>query len=286
MTRPLQLAPAPRRVSTALRLRLLFGGVLNTIGWAITCFGMIFVWVFVGNSELTTLGKFSGGLGGVSAFVTAVEATAMSENDSKVHAVHYEFEVDDRRLSGTSYTTRGVPAEGARVDVEYVVADPSISRIQGMRTAPFPAAVAFVWLFPLIGIGFVAFGLRSGRNAIALLVHGEHARGRLVAKEATNTTVNNQRVFKLTFEFEDGSGATHKAVVRSHLLADLEDEETEALMYDPHRDAAVLLDALPGRPQTDAEGGFDTARPGVACAVLILPILAVVGNGIAYVVTR
>lgn len=286
MTRPLQLAPAPRRVSTPLRLRLLFGGVLNTIGWAITCFGMIFVWVFVSNSELTTLGKFAGDLGGVSAFVTEVRATSMSENDSKVHAVRYEFEVDDRRLSGTSYTTRRVPAEGAKVDVEYVVADPSMSRIKGMRSAPFSAAVAFVWIFPLIGLAFVAFGLRSGRTAIRLLEHGEHARGRLVAKEGTNTTVNNQRVFKVTFEFEDASGATHKAVVRSHRLAELEDEDTEELMYDPHRDVAVVLDALQGRPEVDAEGGFDTGRPGVALAVLILPVLAVVGNVAAYVLTR
>lgn len=286
MTRPLQLAPAPRRVSTPLRLRLLFGGVLNTIGWAMTCFGMIFVWAFVSNSELTALGKFAGDLGGVSAFVTAVEATSMSENDSKVHAVHYEFEVDDRRLSGTSYTTLGVPAEGARVEVEYVVADPSMSRIKGMRTAPFSAAVAFVWIFPLIGLAFVAFGVRSGRNAVRLLEHGEHARGRLVAKERTNTTINNQRVMKLTFEFEDASGATHKAVARSHRLAELEDEATEELMYDPHRDAAVLLDALPGRPEIDAEGGFDTARPGVAIAVLILPVLTVVGNLAVYALTR
>lgn len=286
MTRPLQLAPAPRRVSTLLRLRLLFGGVLNTIGWAITCFGMIFVWVFVSNSELATLGKFSGDLGGVSAFVTAVEATSMSENNTNVQVVRYEFEVDDRRLSGASYATRGLPAVGARVDVEYVVADPAMSRIKGMRTAPFSAAVAFVWLFPLVGIGFVAFGLRAARNAVRLLEHGEHARGRLVAKEATSVTVNNQRVFRLTFEFEDASGATHKAVLRSHRLADLEDEETEDLMYDPQRDAAVVLDALPGRPAIAADGGFDTAGPGVAIAVLILPGLAVVGNVVAYALTR
>lgn len=286
MTRPLQLAPAPRRVSTPLRLRLLFGGVSNTIGWAMTCVGMLFVWVFVSNSELTTLGRFSGDVVGVSGFVTAVEATSMTEDDARVHRVRYEFEVDDRPRSGASYTTHGVPAEGARVEVEYVVADPSMSRIKGMRTAPFSAAVAFVWIFPLIGLAFVAFGLRSGRNAVRLLEHGEHARGRLVAKEETNTTVNNQRVFKLTFEFEDAGGATHRAVARSHRVAALEDEDTEELMYDPHRDAAVVLDALQGRPEIDADGGFDTARPGVAIAVLILPALAVVGNVAAYVLTR
>jgi hypothetical protein len=286
MARPLTLAPAPRRVSTALRLRLMFGGVLNVIGWALTCFGMIFVWVFVGNSELNALGKFGADAGVVSGFVTGVEATSMSENDSRVQAVHYDYELGGQKLSGTSYTTRSTPPVGAEVDVEFVLGDPAMSRVLGMRTAPFSAVVAFVWIFPLIGVAFVAFGLRSGRNAVRLLEHGEFARGRLVAKEATNTRINNQRVFRLTFEFEDARGATQKAVVRSHLLAALEDEETEPLMYDPHRDAAVLLDALPGRPQVDADGGFETVRPGVAIAVLILPALAVVGNGIVYALTQ
>ncbi len=286
MDRVSMLAPAPRRVSGALRLRLMFGGVWNVIGWAMTCFGMIFVWAFVANSELRTWGRFSGDVGVVSGFVTAVAATSMSENETAIQAVEFEYEVEGAKLSGTSYAVRGVPKVGGRVEVEYVAGDPGVARVRGMRSAPFSAAVAFVFVFPLIGVGFVAFGLRKGRNAVRLLERGEFARGRLVGRVATNTTVNNRRVFKLTFAFEDARGEAREATVRSHLLEALEDEETEALMYDPEREAAVLLDALPGRPEIDAEGGFATKSLGVTVAVLVLPTLAVVGNAAVYLFVR
>jgi hypothetical protein len=275
--RLLDLAPPPRSVSGALRLRLLFGGALNVVGWAVVCFGMVFVGVFVGNSELRSARAFSGELRVATGSVQNVEQTAFQENDVSVEAVRYGFDADGGSFVGTSYTTATAPAVGARVDVEFVADDPRTSRIKGMRTAPFSAAVVLVWVFPLIGAGLVAFGLRGGRQRLRLLREGQLAYGRLVARERTRTEVNDRPVYRLTFEFQDALGETRRTVARTHRVEDLDDEATEPLLYDPHTGEAVMLDALPGQPVVDA-GGFATQSRAVTVAVLILPALTVIAG--------
>jgi hypothetical protein len=148
----------------------------------------------------------------------------------------------------------------------------------------FGAGAAFVVIFPLVGLVFVLIGLRGGRRAAHLLANGKLTTGTLKSKVATNTRVNNQTVYKLTFEFQAEEGGTYETVVRTHVVHRLVDEPQERLLYDPFFPArAVLLDNLPGSPRIDPTGQLRASA--TAPLYVLLPAISLFGHG-AYAFLR
>jgi hypothetical protein len=270
-----------RRISPALRVRVLLGGVIHQVGWLVFGFGLIFVWGFLTQAE-SPLGS---GLGDDPAKaegrVVRVEETNASENDDRIWAVHYRFQdQNDRSREGLSYASGTRLQPGAQVTVEYDPDDPETSRVQGLRTAPFSAGMWFVAIFPLIGWGMIVAGLLRGRRHLRLLKTGRVAQGALVDKKPTSTRVNNRIVYKLTFEFSTPEGDRAQAVAKTHEPEHLEDESAEPLLYDPAKPwRACMLDAMPGRPRVGADGQIVLAGRARLIALLILPALTIAGHG-------
>ncbi len=149
-----------------------------------------------------------------------------------------------------------------------------------------PPWCAIVVIFPTVGLCSVLVGLRRGLKAIGLLKRGMPAKGTLVNKEITNTKLNNNTVYKLTFEFTDNNGQTHEAVAKTHQPNLLEDDDLEPLMYDPLNPAhAILIDHLPGSPRINKMG--EIRDPGMLASLvtLVLPMVAIIGHG-TYAVAR
>ncbi|TBR20536.1 hypothetical protein EPO15_12865 [bacterium] len=137
--------------------------------------------------------------------------------------------------------------------------------------------------FPLIGLTFISIGLRKGLRGIRLLRRGMTASGKLVSKEATNTSINKQRVYELTFEFTAADGKRYRAKASTHEPDTLEDDREEPLLYDPaDPNISVLLDDLPGRPRLDDESVTRT-RDGSVWPLLFVPGLAILGHTAATV---
>lgn len=269
---PTQFTAPPRRVPLSLSI-LNVCGLFSQIGWFVFGFGMIFFWVFVGNSDFSfvtlrnaerTTGK-----------VTRIEETGASENDTVVVANHYEYSVAGQRLTGTSYTTGNRAAAGEEVTVEYAPGNPAKSRIAGMRTAQFGKGVLLVVIFPLIGFLMLYFAMRGGLKRARLLRNGIFTTGRLIDKEPTNMTVNDRRVYELTFEFISRDGRRCEAKTRTSVPALLEDEHDEPLLYDPDYPSNVyLIDELPSRPEINGVGEL-IGRPMAAGLALILPAIVI-----------
>ncbi|MCP5113205.1 MAG: hypothetical protein GY953_20430, partial [bacterium] len=197
---------------------------------------------------------------------------------SPIYRCRYRFEgPDGQEYEGASYGTGG-HMEGAEVVIEFPVGTPSCSRIRGMRPAVFPIWTLFVVLFPAIGLAFMYAGLRRGRKANRLLMHGQPALARLIDKKATNTRVNNRRVYKLTFEFDNGTGGKQQMVAKTHAPENVEDEELERLVFDPWNPSyAVLLDNLPASPEIDEIGEFRPIRARRVLASVFIPLATVLG---------
>lgn len=276
----------PRQVPWSLRLYVVFGGMLQQVGWGFLCFSMLFVWVFLPAADWASLWSFRGALESGPGTVRRVEKTSFSEGGTRnsrgrsIHAVHYAFDAAGRGFEGVSYTVGRRPDVGDAVNVEYSPGRPEVSRIVGMRSAPFRVWVApVVLIFPALGAGLVLASLRGQWRAASLLTHGFVAHGRLKSKTKTNTTINNRPVYKFTFEFKADDGLMYEALTRTEQTSLLQDEREEPLLYDPvDPGRAILTDALPGSPRINAEGGFAPVRWRRAAAVLILPSLFVVGN--------
>ena len=268
----------PRSVPLLVRLALMTGGVLSQLGWFFVGFGLIFVHVFapldslrwVLGTTVETTGQYKGS-----------EGTNASENDRPVIRHRFTFMVDGVSYDGESYTTGSGSASGA-VIVQYLEGSPEFSVIKGQRDAMFGPLAAFVLIFPIVGLFMLIPGLRHGRRAARLLAIGKVTRGTLVNKEATGTKINNQTVMKYTFQFVDElTGQEHTVISKSH-TGELEDEETEALLYDPSEpDNACTVDNLPGRPIIE-NGMVRPGSTGGAIASLLVPAATILGHGAWY----
>lgn len=281
------LTGPPRSVPLLVRGRILFGGFVSQFGWAFFGFGMVFFWIFALNADLLGWYFFSGELETAKGVVTRSEETRASEGGSEhsegtpVYKNHYRFTYGEWEYEGSSYATGRRKEAGKAVTIEFPRGDPERSRIRGMRTAVFGPMAALAAIFPAVGLCFIVAGLRKGRKAMRLLVHGKQGVGTLKSKEATGTQMNDQMVYKLTFEFVADDGRTYEAVAKTHQTHELEDDAEEPLLYDPIRPAyATMLDHLPGSPRIDANGSVQTDSAGRSLAVLFLPIISIAGHGI------
>jgi hypothetical protein len=269
-----------RFVPPTTALAVLFGGFLVQFGAGFFAFGMIFWWIFGAQSDVTSWYQFSGDLTQVRGSALAVEDTGISEGGGEdspgtpIYKVSYSFEPKEGgHAAGFCYGTGMYLAPGTPVDVEYAAGDPGTSRIVGSRKRPLDMWGLFVAIFPLIGLALMFFGLRSNARALHLLRLGKQARGRLVSKEPTNTKINNQMVYKLTFEYADEAGETHRMSDRTHHTHLVEDEQTERLFYNPRNPSeGKLVDLLPGRPRVDPDGSIGWVGAGATALRALLPV--------------
>ncbi|MHC4664387.1 MAG: hypothetical protein ACYS9T_00320 [Planctomycetota bacterium] len=287
-----------RHVAWPIRARLLFGGRNNQVGWVALGFSLIFVWMFTLNSDLTswyyfraetetTKGKvlwsrktrFS--TGGSSLSVGGIKVR--SSSGRAVYAIGYAFHVNGNKYESTSYQTGGSLAAGTEVTVEYVTGRPRISRIKALRRATLGPIGLVAALIPLAALVVVTRGLVKGIRAIRLLTIGKLTTGRLISKKVVGPFRQHQKVpsYKLVFEFTDETGKTHEAKTQTQWTERLEDEEKEALLYNPLRPSyAALLDGLPASPRIDENGDIQLKPAGKRLSCLVVPGITVIGHGL------
>lgn len=278
-----QLGPTPRKVSLLLRCQLLFGGAMTQFGWFFFGFGMVFFWLFVPNCDWHSFEYIGMRMEQEQGIVYRVESTNFSVGGSKsrrgkpIYANHYRFMRPGNFLyEGVSYSTNWL-SEGTAVVIEHPVGNPAISRIQGMRNAPFDLWPAlFVMLFPGIGLIFVMLGINRGSKSTYLLQNGVLGYGKLESISPTNTQINNKSVYKLIFRYLGANGLMYKTKVLTEQTALLQDEEAEQLLFDmSNQSNAVMLDTLPGGIIVDNGGNIQSKSFFYAISVSIIPLAAV-----------
>jgi hypothetical protein len=273
------LARPPRTVPWSLRIVVLFGGVLPQVGWGLLALGLALTMVFGAIAAPLFDDPFAGPVQRVAGKVGRVDDTSLRINKNDVVAVHFEVQTGDRTRAGRSYAItyrRGgnnVPEVGSEVQVEIARTPAAPMRIVGLDTHMLPAAAQLVVLLPIAGAVLVLCGVWRNARRLRLLVHGEVATAMLVASEPTNTTINGRRVQAMTFRFLDGQGRTRTTIVRTHRPEAVTDDEAETVVYDPGTGAAVLLDALPGKPQRETNGELQPAPFDRLALVMIGPTL-------------
>jgi hypothetical protein len=268
------------------------------VGWVALGFSLIFVWMFTLNSDLTswyyfraetetTKGKvlwskktrFSTGGSSLSVGGRKVK----SSSGRAVYAIGYAFNPNGNKYEGTSYQTGGAPVAGTEVIVEYVTGRPHISRIKGLRRATLGPLGLVATLIPLAALLVVVRGLVKGTQAIRLLTIGKLTTGRLISKEPLGPFGRHQKVpaYKLVFEFTDEKGQTHRTTTQTQWTERLEDEQKEALLYNPQRPGyAVMLDDLPASPRIDEDGDIQLKPAGKPLSCLVVPAITAIGHGL------
>ena len=285
---PPPMLPTPRPIALMVRLRILFGSAGVQVGWGVFGFGLIFFWTFGMNADVPSLYRYRGKLTTEKAIVTAAEPTNFTEGGSKSHpgVRVYRNEFTLKTPTGKTYKLSSYAVGhqlevNAPVDIEYPAGEPEHARIVGMRTKPMSVWVLLVAIVPGVGLVFIIVGMSSNWRGCWLLENGRIAGGVLQSKEPTNTRINNQRVYRLTFAFHADDGQEYRTVARSHVTEKLEDDDFEPLFYDPANPTrTVILGSLPGPVYINGQGEFCVEEPGKSYLPLILPTLVIVVHGL------
>lgn len=260
-------------------VRLLFGGIFNSIGWFFLVIGLIFTYVFDIPGTIDGFVNFQGELAEAKGVITGTSATNFSENNQVVYEVHFKFrENNGETLENYSFSV-DPPAEGDEVIIEYNPANPYYSRVQGLRFSQAPIWISFILIFPLIGLIFVLINMAKGAATIGLIRKGLLTSGVLKSKSKTAMRVNNQPVYKLTFEFQARDGRRYSCDAKTNYPANLEDEERERILYNPDNpDKAVLVDSLPLNLKSEGGTYIFSSKGGYIFIVLnlILPVAALI----------
>jgi hypothetical protein len=274
----------PRYLSILTRINVLFGGFSVQFGALFFWFGMIFVLIFVGQSEAVHLFSADGEWVETEGFLLEINETSGEINEEYVYEYVFTYSVDGQSLRGESNATFGGEKEGDLVNIEYKSGDNNRSRIIGMTSEMFPAWVGLIIvIFPLIGLGFLFFGFKENIKALRLLRMGTFTRGSMASYEATNTRINDEMVYAYKFEFS-ANNKTFIAECKTHLTERVEDEETEKILYDKAKPTFNLVyDAMGAAPEIDRSGRIVQANV-LALKVLISTVIGLLVNGLIFFV--
>ncbi len=275
-----KLSPhTPRPIGLFTRAVILFGGAIQQFGWIFLAFGSIFAWIFLPMSEVRYWLQPTKNWAETEGLIETREATNASVNRQPVYRYAHSFEHQGQRYLGSSFSAGAQYNPGDVVRVRFHPTRPArASYVVGAKRAPFSGWVVFVLIFPLVGLAIVSASLPANFRSLHLLMHGMPARGQLIEKADTHSsiTINNVKypIYRYAFAFEV-AGRTYQAACHTHEGARLEDEPQEIILYAPMNPAInAVMDATPNLPAITPLGEIAPAAPAKAL-VLLLPALAV-----------
>jgi hypothetical protein len=266
---------APRQLSLFSKSVILFGGVMQQIGWIFLCIGLIFSVVFISNSEFKYIFVFDGEWVEGKAVLREIKQTSSRENNTYIYAYSFDFTTPDGKLfKGVSYNFLNENyRSGNSVDIRYKSKNPNHSKIKGMRSEAFNSLVGLVLLFPIIGVIFVIVGLLKNIKALNLIINGKFTKGRKISAEPTGVQINRMPEYKFVFSF-DVSGRTYEAICRTHETRKVEDEALEIILFDEQNpEHAIVYDAVTNVPKINSQGHLQAASLG-RIGTLIFPFAA------------
>ena len=265
------LAEPPRRVPLSLRITHTFAGSSQRVGWILFGLGTMFFCVFASETD------YSGPVFAVShettnGVITDVTQTNKATRRSPIYAFDFTYTVDGTRYTGTSYSTRFDGPDNRDVTVEYLASAPSLSRIEGLRRAPFGLSAALLTaVFPVVGLFVVIPGVRAGVRRARLLRRGLPVAAKLVHSSVTDAAVNSRRIFELEFAYVGRDGLRRTVVTKTSRPGAFHDDVHKPVLYDPGKPArAFLLDEVSPRIDVDI-GGRLVPAPRAALMALLAP---------------
>jgi len=273
----------PRYLSFFTRVKLLLGGHLTLFGAGFFWFGMIFVLVFGGQSELKHMFDFGSTWDRTDGVVLRSETTNAEVNGRNLYKYYFRYFSEGETLEGMSYDFyRPDLIKNAQVEVEVKSSNSAVARIVGMRSEMFPAWVGFVFIFPFVGIIFFIIGIFKNTKALKLIENGHFSRGKIIGTSPTNTRINDRPVRAYEFEFEV-KNMKFTTTCKTHLYERVEDEEKELILYDANDPTyAIVYDAYTSAPEITRFGKLEQASLFTAFLYSLIHIAGLLINGIIY----
>ena len=237
-----QIPPPPRRLSAQILKRLkrdalmprLFGLI-----WLATGIGMLVVFLIIGSPTA----DFRLDRSGTTADGTV---TAVSRRGTRnPFRIEYTFTAaDGAAYTGRSYSRsrRGLMND-SKVTVEYLPADPAVSRIQGLRYSAIPLTMYLLPVFFIVAGGIIwGVGVRKLSRTRRLCEKGAVTTGTVVGAQwsklmSMKTSFRTPRRFRyeLRYRFTDDRGRERQARQTTYApqdAFDLKEGDTITVLFD------------------------------------------------------
>jgi hypothetical protein len=271
----------PRTIPLSTRLVVLFGGAIQQFAWAFASFGLFFSLLFVPHADDSFL-SFRGPTAERAGSILQVAPTSFSRGASarrphrqvggQIQAYHYEWtDASGAKHAGVSYSASHDFSAGDAVTVEYLVGEPTRSRIVGMDRAPLGAGAWLVLLFPLIGGVLVLWGRAQSRAQLRALQLGSQATATVVQVHASRRA-RNRTTYRLELDLgaDAGRHTAHSTDPRYAQVGAI----APVLHLKERVERVFLLDDIPGRPQVEESGAVAELSWLSAGLRMLLPALA------------
>jgi hypothetical protein len=232
-----------------IRILLLFGRTSFIIGFIFALIGLALVayfskqlnWniLFAGKKDLVT----------TAGIITSMNETQYTVDESPLFEYRYRYFDQARdQYCGFFLEYANAYEPGQEIMIEYLKDSPEVSRFTGKDRQNYDQIMFLGGVGSLIiGFLFLYPSCLRTRKERKIIMMGRPAEGKLVYAEPTNLRVNEQPVYKLTYEYATSHEDLQRFSVRSHLIRNLSDDHREILLYDPGNPSrAVAVDTLPG----------------------------------------
>ncbi|MCH2042598.1 MAG: DUF3592 domain-containing protein [Saprospiraceae bacterium] len=265
----------PRALSRFTYITILCGGILTQIGSLFLFIGLLVSAFVIPNSEVKYLFTSDGEWQTTTGKIIYIEQTSAEVNEQPIFKYTFNFNVNGQAIENSSYGSLYPMLDvNTIVEVEYKSEAPSNSRIKGMNREIFATWIAFILLFPFIGLLVIFGGLYNNKKVLDLLKKGKFTRGTLLESRPTRGRVNYRPIMEYTFQFE-AQNQTFTAKCNTHKYHLVENEEQEIILYDAENpETNIIYDAVPAVPPINRFGKFGQA-PTSNLKYLIAPLFAI-----------
>ena len=235
-------------VSLVDRIKIIFNHGAFTLGILFLVVGGIFTYVVVLNSNFEDYKYWVMPSEKSIGFIDYVQYTNWEINEESYYEYGFSFSDPETKetFRNASYGYYWNVIPGDSVNVEYLVSDPYIARIDGMESGILGFwAFFFVSIFPIVGFFVCRPGFIGTFKKVGILKNGVLTEGQLARREYANASVNDQAVMHFYFVYRVGQ-REYETKVTTHRGDELTDDKFEEIVYNKkHPERALVVDDLP-----------------------------------------
>lgn len=162
--------------------------------------------------------------------------------------IAYDFEInhpDIGTYQSTSFSRYAGYKVGDIVDIEYVLKNPEIHRVAGMKNSFVNDLTIILWAFWIIGLTLILLGIRNTREFLKLVENG-YVTTATLSKRPTSKVVDHARFFILEFSFLTKEGELVKINKELQNARNILDDKLELIIYsEKNPQKNYFIDRLP-----------------------------------------
>lgn len=272
---------SPIPISTLARVQLVIGHIAVIVGWVTMLVASLAFWGLVMQSDLVTAMEFDAELATTEATIQRIGVHGRRGPDV---FVDFTYEVAGQRFEQRSYAASREAVPAAPV-AEYIVANPSRARLDGLDARPMRGGRLFL-IGVIAGATFALIcliaGVVAGVRNRQFFLRARLTVGRVVDRKASSP---DSRVLALELEYADAVHADSGGPWRTHVVVSREAARVTSgdvpMLYDPARPARVMmLDQLECGVRYREHRGI-VAGGGWLVAGILAPLACIAANVVA-----